>query len=135
MPRSDVEVLLASNAALNRLDVEGMLAVYADDAVVDDHRKVPFGTFHGIDELRGLYSGLVGSASEFHEVVEVLATREGLVVTHCEVTARLAADPTGPAIGAEYGFVVAIRDERIARLDIYDDGEAALEASGLPASA
>lgn len=125
---------MTSNAALNRRDVEGMLAVYADDAVMDDHRKVPFGTFSGKAELRDLYSGLVSSASEFHEEVTILVEQPGVVVAHCEVTARLAADPTGPAIGAEYGFVVRVRDERIARLDLYDDGEAALEASGIAAA-
>jgi ketosteroid isomerase-like protein len=129
--KTDVEVLLTSNAALNRRDVEGMLAVYAEDAVVVDHRQVAFGTFTGHAELRSLYSGLVGSTSEFHEDVEVLAADRGLVVAHCEVTARLATDPSGPQIGAEYGFVATIRDERIARLELFDDGEGALEASGL----
>lgn len=131
MPTDDVAVVLASNAALNRRDVEGMLEVYAPDATVDDHRRVPFGTFTGHDELRGLYGGLVSSASEFHERVDVLAARDGLVVAHCEVTARLASDPGGHVVGAEYGFVVAVRDERIARLDLYDSGDDALAASGL----
>lgn len=132
---SDTEVVLTSNAALNRRDVEGMLAVYAPDATLADHRQVAFGTFSGHDELRELYGGLVGSASEFHEAVRVLAARDGLVVAHCEVTARLAADPTGPQIGAEYGFVVTVRDERIARIELFDDGESALGASGLAAGA
>ena len=127
----DIAVVLASNAALNRRDVEGMLAQYAPDAVVDDHRKVPFGSFAGHDELRGLYGGIVASTAEFREDVEVLVARGGLVVAHCEVTARLAADPNGPVVGAEYGFVIAVRDGLIARLDLYDDGEAAREASGL----
>ena len=127
----DVAVVLASNAALNRRDVEGMLAQYASDAVVDDHRQVPFGSFSGHDELRGLYSGIVASTAEFREDVEVLVARDGLVVAHCEVTARLAADPNGPVVGAEYGFVVTVRDGLIARLDLHDDGEAAREASGL----
>ena len=128
-------MLLASNAALNRRDVEGMLAVYDPDATFADHRQVAFGSFRGHDELRELYTGLVGSAAEFHESVRVLVARAGTVVAHCEVTARLAADPTGPQIGAEYGFVVTIRDELIARMELFDDGEAALEASGLVAEA
>ena len=133
MARSDVDVVLQSNAALNRRDVEGMLAVYASDATMVDHRQVAFGTFTGHAELRELYGSLVGSASEFHESVRVLAASRGVVVAACEVTARLAADPTGPQIGAEYGFVVAVRDERIARIELFDDGPAALEASGLGA--
>ena len=78
------------NAALNRRDVEGMLANYGEDAVLVDHRVVAFGTFTGHAELRELYGGLVGSAASFREDVRVLATGGGLVVAHCDVTARLA---------------------------------------------
>jgi ketosteroid isomerase-like protein len=132
--RSDVEVLLASNAALNRRDVEGMLANYAEDAVVLDHRRVAFGTFTGHEELRGLYSGLIGSVAELTEDVQVLATAPGTVVAHCEVTARLSADPGGQVVGAEYGFVVTVAGDRIQRLELHDDGDAALAACGLPAA-
>ncbi len=132
MNRSDVDVVLASNAALNRRDVDGMLEQYAADAVLLDHRKVAFGTFAGRDELRSLYGGIVSSAAEFHEQVSVLVARDGVVVAACEVTAQLASDPNGATIGAEYGFVVTVRDERIARIELFDDGEGALEASGLP---
>jgi ketosteroid isomerase-like protein len=129
--RTDLEVLMTSNAALNRRDVDGMLAVYAPDAVVVDHRQVAFGTFAGHDELRDLYSGLIGATAELHEDVEVLAQAPGTIVAHCTVRAQLATAPTGATIGAEYGFVVTVRDERIARLELYDDGEAALDESGL----
>ncbi len=135
MADTDVEVVLTSNAALNRRDVEGMLAVYADDAQVVDSRRVGFGSFAGHDELRGLYSGIVSSAASFTEDVHVLASGGGLVVAHCEVRARLATDPTGPEVGAEYGFVVTVRDRKIARLELFDHGDEALEASGLQAAA
>ena len=134
MARDDVAVLMASNAALNRRDVDGMLANYAADAVVADHRQVAFGTFRGHDELRTLYSGIVDLATEFREDVRVLRTVPGTIVAHCEVTARLASDPHGADIGAEYGFVVTIADELITRLELFDDGEGALEASGLSPS-
>ena len=130
-PDDDVAVVRASNAALNRRDVDGMLAGYAPDAAVGDRRRVGFGSFTGHEELRGLYGGIVGSASEFTEDVDVLAAAGGLVVAHCEVRARLAGDPNGPVVGAEYGFVITVRDGRIARVELYDDGPAALEASGL----
>ena len=127
----DVAVVLRSNAALNRRDVDGMLEQYAPDAALVDRRAVGFGTFTGHDELRGLYTGIVGSASDFTERVDVLAAGAGLVVAHCEVSARLAADPNGPVVGAEYGFVIAVRDGHIARIVLFDDGRQALEASGL----
>ncbi len=134
MPNDDVEVVLTSNAALNRRDVDGMLAVYAEDAHVVDRRRVGFGSFSGHDELRGLYTGIVSSAASFTEDVHVLAAGGGLVVAHCEVHARLASDPNGPEIGAEYGFVVTVRDGLIARLELFDDGAQALDASGLRAA-
>ena len=134
MARDDITVLMASNAALNRRDVDGMLANYATDAVVADHRQVAFGTFRGHDELRTLYSGIGELASEFREDVRVLQTVPGTIVAHCEVTARLASDPHGSDIGAEYGFVVTIENELITRLELFDDGEGALEASGISTS-
>ena len=130
---NDVAVVLASNAALNRRDVDGMLAVYAPDAEVVDRRRVGFGSFAGRDELHGLYSGIVSSAASFHEDVHVRATGNGLVVAHCEVRAKLASDPNGPDVGAEYGFVVTVRDGLIARLELFDNGDDALAASGLTA--
>ena len=132
--REPVEVILASNAALNRRDVDGMLANYTDDATGVDHRQVAFGTFNGRDQLHALYSGIVSSVSEFTETVEVLATGDGTIVAACEVQARLPDDPTGRYVGAEYGYVATVRDDRIARLELFDDGQAALAASGLPAS-
>lgn len=130
--RDPVDVVLASNAALNRRDVAGMLANYAPDAKVTDHRQVSFGAFAGHEQLHALYSGIVSSVSEFTERVEFLAVEGGVIVAACEVEARLPEDPTGRHVGAEYGYVATVRDDRIVSLDLYDDGQAALEASGLP---
>ena len=131
MARADLDVVLASNAALNARDVDGMLANYAPDAAVVDRRRVAFGTFTGHDELRGLYGGIVSLVSEFHEAVRVVATGPGTIVAHCEVSAKLLSDPRGPGVTDAYGYVATVRDELIARLELYDDGEIALEASGL----
>jgi ketosteroid isomerase-like protein len=129
--REPVDVVLASNAALNRRDVPAMLANYAPDATVDDHRQVSLGSFRGHDQLHALYSGLVGAAAEFTERVAFLAVDGGVVVAACEVQARLADDATGRLIGAEYGYVATVREDRIASLVLFDDGAAALAASGL----
>jgi hypothetical protein len=129
--RAPVDVIMDVNAALNRRDVDGMLAHYAKDASVRDHRAVPFGDFSGHTELHGLYGGLVGLASEFTERLEFLAMEGETLVAHCEVSARLVDDPTGRMIGAEYGYIAVIRDDLVQSLELYDDGAAALEASGL----
>ena len=129
--RAPVDVIMAVNAALNRLDVDGMLANYAPDAIVRDHRQVAFGTFEGHEQLRDLYSGILGLASEFTETVDFLALGGDVVVADCKVEARLVDDPTGRHVGAEYGYIATLRDDRVVSLDLYDDGQAALEASGL----
>ena len=132
--RDPVDVILAVNAALNQRDVDGMLAHYAPDAIVSDHRAVPFGDFAGHAQLRDLYSGIVSLAAEFTERLEFLAIDGDTIVAHCDVSARLADDPTGRLVGAEYGYVATIRDDRVQGLELYDDGQAALEASGLRAA-
>ena len=54
------------------------------------------------------------------------------IVADCEVSARLADDRRGRAVAAEYGYIATVRSARVISLDLYDDGQAALEASGLP---
>jgi ketosteroid isomerase-like protein len=122
---------MAVNAAFNRRDVDGMLAHYAPDVEWRDHRQVSFGDLDGHDQLRALYSSIVGAASEFTESVDVLASTPEVVVAGCEVAARLADDPTGRIVGAEYGYVATVRGDRVVRLELFDDGVGALEASGL----
>jgi ketosteroid isomerase-like protein len=131
MPERDLEVVHANNAAFSARDVEGMLRCYAPDAVVEDRRRVGFGSFSGHDELRSYYRGIVDSACELHEDLEVLAAAGGVVVAHCNLRGRLASDPTGPEVGAEYGLVVRIEDGLIRRLDVCEDGDHALELSGV----
>lgn len=129
--REPVQVILAVNAAMNRRDVDGMLAHYAPDAVVRDHRAVPFGDFSGVEQLHDLYSGILSLASEFTERLEFLALTSEQVVADCEVSARLVDDPTGRIVGAEYGYIATVHDDCVVSLELYDDGQAALEASGL----
>ena len=129
--RAPVDVILAANAAMNRRDPDGMLENYAPDAVVRDHRAVPFGDYTGREQLHDLYAGILGLASEFTERLEFLAMHGETIVADCEVSARLVDDPFGPMVGAEYGYIATVRDDRIVSLDLYDDGQAALDASGL----
>ncbi len=131
MPEAELAVVRANNAAFCALDVEGMLRCYAPDAVVEDRRRVGFGSFRGHDELRGYYRGIVESAVELHEDLEVLAEAGGVVVAQCALRGRLAADPTGPEVGAEYGLVIYVDGGLIQRLDVCEDGEHALELSGV----
>jgi ketosteroid isomerase-like protein len=131
MPERDLDVVRANNAAFSARDVDAMLRCYAPDAVVEDRRRVGFGSFRGTDELRSYYRGIVDSACELHEELEVLAAAGGIVVAHCRLRGRLASDPTGPEVGAEYGLVVRIEEGLIRHLDVCEDGDHALELSGV----
>ena len=131
MSETDVAVVRANNEAFSRRDVDAMLALYRPDAVVADRRRVALGTFTGHDELRPYYSGIFESASVLRETLTVLADGDGVVAARCELRGQLASDPTGPEVGAEYGLVVRIEDGLITSLDICEDGDHALELSGL----
>jgi ketosteroid isomerase-like protein len=132
--RDATDVVLANNRAFGAMDVDAMLALYAPDAEVIDRRRAPMGSFSGHDELRAYYLSIFHSACELREELTVLAARDGVVAAHCELFGRLAADPTGPEINIPYGLVYDIEDGRIVRLQIADDGDHALELSGLPSS-
>jgi ketosteroid isomerase-like protein len=129
--RQDVAVVQSDSAAFSAGDVEAMLTHYAPDAVADDRRRVSMGTFRGHEELRPYYESIVGSAAELCERLEVLAEGNGVVVAGCELSGYLAGDPAGRRVTVDYGLVVTLRDGLIQRLDVCDDGEAALELSGV----
>ena len=104
-----------------------MLAFYAPDAEVVDHRRVGVGSFRGHGELRPYYESIFHSAAELHEELTVLDRREHRVAAHCVLTGQLAADPNGPVVTVEYGLVIEVADGLIQRLDVGDDGEHARE--------
>jgi ketosteroid isomerase-like protein len=126
-----VEVVLANNAAFNDRDVEAMLALYAPDAVVVDRRQHGLGQFNGHAELRPYYSSIFNAVEALNEDIRVLAERDETVVAHCETWARLPNDETGAGLTTPYGLLVQVRDGRIQRLEVFNDGADALAESGL----
>ena len=129
MQDADVAVVRRNSAAFSARDVDEMLRCYAADAEVVDRRRLGFGHFNGHHELRTYYEGIVHSAADMHEDLQVLASAGGVVVAHCELSGHLATDPAGPAVGASYGLVITVRDGLIQRLEIHDDGDEALRES------
>ncbi len=128
----DVAVILTNSRAFSAQDVDGMLACYAPDAVVEDKRHGGLlGTFAGHADLRAYYEGIFHMVTTMHEDLTVLAARDGVVVADCHLRGRLAADPEGREMTAPYGLLVSLRDQLIARIEIYGDGREALEVSGL----
>lgn len=134
MPGDPVDVVRENSAAFSAMDVDRMLAHYAEDAEWIDHRRMGLGSFRGHAELRAFYLGIFHSAAEMHEQLEVVAADGELVVADCELRGRLAEGPRGSTAGATYGMVITVRDGLIRRLDVCEDGGDALELSGLTAS-
>jgi ketosteroid isomerase-like protein len=127
-----VGVVTANSAAFSRMDVDAMMALYAPDAVVVDRRRVSMGTFSGHDELRPYYLSIFHSASELHESLEVLAARDGVVAAACELRGRLAgAAAHVPDVVVPYGLLIEVRDGLIAKIDLFESGDEALDESGL----
>ena len=131
MDNPDVALVQANSAAFSARDVETMLGFYHPEATVVDCRRVGFGSFTGHEELRAYYRGIVESALEMRETLEVVAARDGKVAARCELRGILAADPTGPEVSAEYGLLATIEDGLIVRLDVCEDGDHAVELGGL----
>jgi len=135
---SDVEVVLANNAAFNRRDVDAMLAYYAPDALVADHRHLgAMGDQHGHAGLRAYYGSIFDNVNDLHEDLDVLAHGGGAVVANCRTVVDLPSEHGSERMEFLYGMVLQLRAGLIQTLDIYDNGPAALAASGLtpPASA
>ncbi|HEX2085342.1 MAG TPA: nuclear transport factor 2 family protein [Solirubrobacteraceae bacterium] len=129
MGRDEVSVVRANSEAFSRMDVDAMLELYAPDAVVVDRRRVSIGTFVGHDELRPYYLSIFHTASELYEDLQVIAHRGELVVADCEVRGRLANAPAGaPEVTVPYGLAITVKDGRISRLELYENGQDALAA-------
>src|SRR3954453_12560585 len=130
----DIAVIRANSSAFSDRDVDTMLTYYAPDAVVADQRRHGLGTFTGHAELRPYYLSIFHAVDAMREQLEGLAAGGGVVVCHCELWARLPTDRSGAGFNAPYGMVLTLRDGLITRLEVYEDGAAALEASGLEPS-
>src|SRR3712207_2011700 len=130
--RDPVEVVRGNSAAFSAQDVDGMLAFYAEYAVVRDQRHGGLlGSFTGHDELRTYYLGIFHMARWLHEDLTVLAAEGETVVADCVLRGQLAADSDGREMTAPYGLLMRIGDGLIRELDIYGDGREALAESGL----
>jgi ketosteroid isomerase-like protein len=127
----DVAVVRANNRAFSNRDVDAMLELYAPDAEVIDHRHLGLGSFRGHDELRPYYLSIFHGADALREELAVLAARDGVVACHCETWARLPSDREGAGFTTPYGLVYTLHDGKVAKLEVYRDGDEALAASGL----
>jgi ketosteroid isomerase-like protein len=125
------DVLMAVNAAFSRRDAAAMVALYAPDAVVADHREGGLGRWQGHDELLAYYAGICDTARELREELAVVGDQGDVLVADCLFTARLSDDGPAAEFSLGYGLVVTIRDGLVQQIDLYADAAAA-QAAAMP---
>jgi ketosteroid isomerase-like protein len=126
MRLTNAEVVRANSGAFSRRDADGMLQLFAPDAVVVDRRQVGWGEFRGHEALRSYYQGLFDNAEELHEDLEVVAEDGDVIVAACHLRGKLVGQPDGPEVTFDYALRVTLADGLIASVDIYEDAAAAL---------
>ena len=89
-------------------DVDGILALFSDDAAVIDEGQ----SRHGLDEIRGWRTG---AASEY-EYTTTITSSEALGDERYRVTARLEGNFPGGTVDLNHDFTLA--GESIKRLEI-----------------
>jgi ketosteroid isomerase-like protein len=129
MASDAVDVVRGNSEAFSRMDVDGMLRFYAEDAVVVDRRRVSMGTFRGHPELRAYYLSIFHSTATLHETLDVVGRRGALVAAACELRGRLAGAPARAAdVVVPYGLLIEVHDGQITHLELHESGENALAA-------
>src|SRR5437868_1624942 len=106
MTRSDADIVRANSEAFSRRDVDTMMELFAEDALVRDRRAVGWGDYNGRDAVRSYYQGLFDNAAELDENIEVVSDEDGVVVASCHTRARLAGDPDAADIAFDYALKV-----------------------------
>jgi ketosteroid isomerase-like protein len=124
--RTDTDVVLANNAAFVRRDLEGMLALFAPDAVCIDMRPGGFGEYHGTEEIRAYYGGIFDNTESIREDLEIVSSADGMVVSSCRMVAVLSSDMGSGEFPLSYALLADVRDGLIARLEVHPDVDAAL---------
>jgi ketosteroid isomerase-like protein len=119
------------NAAFSRRDAAAMVALYAPDAVVVDHRQGGLGRWQGHEELLAYYAGICDTARELREDLEVVADGGDVLIADCLFTARLSDDGSAEEFSLGYALAVTIRDGLVQRIDLYSDATAA-QAAAMP---
>jgi ketosteroid isomerase-like protein len=132
MSQENVEIVRRSTDAYNRRDVDGMLALWAQDAVLDwsNARSFEAGVYRGHGEIRAFMEEFFASWDEVRiELVYGPAeVEDGLVIAE-NVTYMRGRD--GIEVQARSAWLITIRDGEQTSLTLYQTKPEAVEAAGL----
>jgi len=132
MSQENVEIVRRSTDAYNRRDVDGMLALWAQDAVLDwsNARSFEAGVYRGHGEIRAFMEEFFASWDEvrIEFVYGPAEVEDGLVIAE-NVTYMRGRD--GIEVQARSAWLITIRDGKQTSLTLFQTKQDALEAAGL----
>ena len=110
----------------HRGDVQGVLACYSPDVVVDASRRPDGATGRGLDDLARIIGEWVGAFDEWtEEIHEVRDLGDEVLV---RATQRGRGKGSGVPVEAVYATVFGVREEKIVSFTLYPDADDALRA-------
>jgi ketosteroid isomerase-like protein len=133
MSGGNIELLRGALEGFNESrDLDAFYALLAEDVIWDLSRS-PFpeaGVYHGVDAVRSWFRGIRDAFGDVRYEVEKERELDNQVVQLVRVAGR----GPGSQIPVYYNFapVFRFRNGKIARMDRYDDWDAAMEAVGAP---
>lgn len=129
MSQENVEIVRRSTDAYNRGDVDGILADWAPDAVLDwsNSRGPDAGIYRGHDEIRAFTEGFLGAFEEARmEIEDLVEVRDGVLVVENSTFMR---GRGGIEVQARSAWLITIQDGKQSSLTLYQTKREALEAA------
>ena len=122
-----VEQLKGSYDALNRRDIDGTVAVLAEDAKWVEHSDLPeAGSYRGREAIRGLIEHFLESWDRFEQQIEEVRTDDECVLLFIRLLAR--GKGSGIDVESRYAHLWVMHDGVGVRVDAYYDRDSALAA-------
>lgn len=115
--RETLEIVRRCFAAWDRGDLEGVLAQYADDVVVDASR-IAEGVYRGKRAVRAFYAGIFESTAFTNEGTEYLASGERILVVTRIAGAGLR---SGAPMDAPFAYLFSVDDGAVREVVFYPD--------------
>jgi ketosteroid isomerase-like protein len=130
MSQENVEIVKLLFAAVERGDVEGVIAGAAPDGVIDASRRIlGGGTYDGHQGIRDYFAMLAEAWSDVRTHPQEFIDAGDAVVVPVRVvnTGRT----SSISVEARAAWVAELREGRVARMTVYQSQAEALEAAGL----
>jgi hypothetical protein len=122
---TDLDIIRASYAALNKGDMQSALDALHRDAVWRESPELPGGDeFEGRAAIEQFLEGFLEQWDVFHQRVESTLRRGDRVLVMIDMTA--VGRESGAEVSARYAHLWTMRDGRGAAVDAYYDPEKAL---------